>query len=63
MLTGEAMPVSKELNDTVLAGTVNVSGPIWVEATSVGPASTLQGIIRLVEQAQVLIMLKYIHLC
>jgi cation transport ATPase len=53
MLTGEAMPVNKSVGDEVLAGTVNIAGPVWIEATKVGPASTLQGIVRLVEQAQV----------
>ena len=52
MLTGEAMPVTKRPGDAVLGGTVNRVGPIWVRATGVGAATTLQGIVRLVEEAQ-----------
>ena len=52
MLTGEAMPVTKRPGDSVLGGTVNVTGPIWVRATGVGATTALQGIVRLVEEAQ-----------
>jgi Cu+-exporting ATPase len=53
MLTGEAMPVTKRVGDGLLGGTVNASGaPLWVRATGVGATTALQGIVRLVEEAQ-----------
>jgi Cd2+/Zn2+-exporting ATPase len=51
-LTGEATPVAKSLGDTILAGTLNLSGV--VEATVLRPAaeSALQKIIHLIKEAQ-----------
>ncbi|WP_448561548.1 heavy metal translocating P-type ATPase [Trichothermofontia sp.] len=52
MLTGEAMPVVKQVGDTVAAGTLNQSGAIVLEATRTGQDTTLAQIIALVEAAQ-----------
>jgi len=52
MLTGEAFPVEKRRNDTVTAGTVNLTGAIAVEATATGADSVFGGIVQLVEEAQ-----------
>ncbi len=52
LLTGESMPVDKEVGDTVTAGAVNGSGAVRVRATRVGEASTLSRIIERVEHAQ-----------
>jgi P-type Cu+ transporter len=52
MLTGESRPVAKEAGAKVFAGTVNVDGMLTCEATGVGNATLLAGIIRLVAQAQ-----------
>ncbi len=51
-LTGEATPVEKNIGDTVLAGTQNLWGA--VEASVLRPAaeSSLQKIIRLIQEAQ-----------
>jgi len=51
-LTGEATPVEKNIGDTVLAGTLNLWGA--VEASVLRPAaeSSLQKIIRLIQEAQ-----------
>ena len=51
-LTGEATPVSKDVGDTVLAGTMNLWGA--VEAVVLRPASqsALQKIIQLIKEAQ-----------
>ena len=51
-LTGEATPVEKQVGDTLLAGTLNLWGA--VEAAVLRPAnqSSLQKIIKLIEQAQ-----------
>ena len=52
MLTGESTPVAKTSGDTVLAGTVNESGPLRCEATAVGAATLLAAIVRQVAAAQ-----------
>jgi P-type Cu+ transporter len=52
MLTGESRPVAKKPQDTVLAGTVNESGPLRCEAIAVGQATLLAGIVRQVAAAQ-----------
>lgn len=52
MLTGESLPVEKGMGDKVYGGTVNGNGLIRLRAENVGEATTLSGIIRLVEQAQ-----------
>jgi Cu+-exporting ATPase len=52
MLTGEARPVPKAAGDTVLAGTTNLDGRLRCEATGVGSATLLAGIVRLVGEAQ-----------
>lgn len=52
MLTGEAMPVTKRLNDEVIAGTLNKAGAFIFKVTHVGTETTLAKIIALVKQAQ-----------
>ncbi len=52
MLTGEAVPVLKQKEDTVTAGTLNQSGAIAIEATRTGSDTTLAQIVALVEAAQ-----------
>ncbi len=52
MLTGEAMPVTKHVNDEVITGTLNKSGSFIFKATQVGGETTLAKIINLVKQAQ-----------
>ncbi|WP_416666757.1 heavy metal translocating P-type ATPase [Egbenema bharatensis] len=52
MLTGEAMPVLKGGGDRVVAGSLNLSGAIVLEATRTGRDTTLAQIIALVEEAQ-----------
>ncbi|MFP6731845.1 MAG: heavy metal translocating P-type ATPase [Alphaproteobacteria bacterium] len=52
LITGESMPVPKQLGDTVIGGAVNGAGLLHVRATGVGAESMLAGIIRLVESAQ-----------
>jgi P-type Cu2+ transporter len=52
LLTGESIPVLKQLGDVVIAGTVNQSGAISIEVTRTGDDTTLAQIIALVESAQ-----------
>ena len=34
MITGESMPIDKNINDKVVGGTINVNGFLKVQATS-----------------------------
>ncbi len=52
LITGESLPVEKDLGDTVTGGAINGTGLLEVRATDVGEDSTLARIIRLVENAQ-----------
>ncbi len=52
MLTGESIPVDKEPGATVFGGSVNTTGSFTFRATRVGRDTTLQQIIRLVQEAQ-----------
>lgn len=52
MLTGESLPVNKNVSSQAIGGTVNKHGRLVIEATRVGSATALAQIIRLVEQAQ-----------
>ena len=52
MLTGESEPVLKRPGDLVRAGTVNAHAPLRCEATAVGQATLLAGIVRQVAAAQ-----------
>ncbi|MGO3912450.1 heavy metal translocating P-type ATPase [Enterococcus viikkiensis] len=52
MLTGESLPVDKQVDDQVFGGTVNTTGSIQFTATQVGSMTILSRIIRMVEDAQ-----------
>ncbi len=52
LLTGESLPVPKELGSPVTGGAVNGDGLLLIEATTVGTESRLARIVRLVEGAQ-----------
>lgn len=52
MITGEGLPVSREVGDTVIGATVNKNGRLLVEASRVGADTALAEIIRMVEDAQ-----------
>lgn len=52
MLTGESIPVEKNVGDLVYGATINGSGVIEVKVTKVGEDTVLSQIIKLVEQAQ-----------
>lgn len=50
-ITGESIPVEKQVGDTVIGATVNKSGYLRMTATRVGKDTTLSQIIALVEEA------------
>jgi len=52
MLTGESIPVEKNLDSGVFAGTLNQSGSFIFKTTKTGAETVLSQIIRLVEEAQ-----------
>ncbi|MDO8593719.1 MAG: heavy metal translocating P-type ATPase [bacterium] len=52
MLSGEPMPVKKEIGDQVVAGTINTSGAFTFKATKVGSETMLAHIVEMVAEAQ-----------
>ncbi|CAD6517659.1 heavy metal translocating P-type ATPase [Paraburkholderia sabiae] len=52
LITGESLPVPKQPDDRVTAGSINGEGAITVTTTAIGAETTLARIIRLVETAQ-----------
>lgn len=51
VMTGESLPIDKEVGDEVFSGTVNQFGPFDMKAVRVGQDSSLQRMIRLVKSA------------
>ena len=52
MITGESLPVEKNIGASVIGGTINKSGFIEFEVTSIGNESMLGKIIKFVEETQ-----------
>ena len=52
MLTGESIPVEKNVGDTIIGASINKNGSIKYKATRVGRDTALSQIIKLVEDAQ-----------
>ena len=52
MLTGESIPVEKAEGDTVIGGSMNCNGALYVEVTHTGDDTTLSKIVHLMEEAQ-----------
>lgn len=52
MVTGEPMPVEKNIGDMVIGGTINTTGAFTIKATKVGSETLLAHIIKMVEEAQ-----------
>lgn len=52
MLTGESLPVAKEVGSPVVGASINKNGSFTFRATKVGKDTTLSQIIHLVEEAQ-----------
>ena len=51
-LSGEAVPIVKEVGDAVFAGTMNVNGALTIRVTAEASNTVFQQIVTLVEQAQ-----------
>lgn len=51
VMTGESLPLDKTINDEVFSGTLNLHGSIDIKATKVGTDSSLEKLIRLVQEA------------
>ena len=51
VMTGESLPVDKEIGDDVFSGTMNLYGSIDIMARKVGKDSSLEQLIHLVEEA------------
>lgn len=51
-ITGESMPVNKEVDDTVFSGTIIESGYLKIRADRVGEDTTFSRILEMVEEAQ-----------
>jgi len=52
MITGESIPVEKQVGDRVIGATINKNGSLEIETTLIGSDTTLSRIIRLIEDAQ-----------
>ena len=52
LLTGEYLPLHKVPGDTVVAGTLNVEGPLTIQVLALGEETRLSAIVRLLERAQ-----------
>lgn len=52
IMTGESLPVDKTVGDDVFCGTINRFGSIDITATKVGEDSSLQKLIRMVQDAE-----------
>ncbi len=52
MITGESMPVSKQVDDKVIGATLNTSGSLVIRSERIGSRTVLSQIVAMVAQAQ-----------
>ena len=52
LLTGESLPLSKNIGSELIGGTVNIESPLFMRVEKLGDSTILSGIIRLLERAQ-----------
>lgn len=52
MITGESKPVSKNIGDSVIAGSINGDGSLKIRVGQIGEQTFLSGIMRLVAEAE-----------
>jgi Cu+-exporting ATPase len=53
MITGESVPIAKDLDDSVIGSTINKNGVLKIRAEKVGKDTVLSQIVQMVEEAQV----------
>lgn len=53
LVTGESRPNVRQIGDSVIEGSVNLDGHLVVQTSAVGADSTLQKIVKMIENAQV----------
>ena len=52
LLTGESRAVPKHAGENVIAGSINLEGPLYLRVTGVGENTVLAGIVRMLDRAQ-----------
>ncbi len=52
MITGESMPVKREVGDAVIGATINTEAVLTIEATAIGGNTVLAQIVKMVQEAQ-----------
>ncbi|VAW54919.1 Type cbb3 cytochrome oxidase biogenesis protein CcoI; Copper-translocating P-type ATPase [hydrothermal vent metagenome] len=52
LITGESLPVTKKINDSVIGGSTNTENPLIIQVNKLGEDSTLYSIQRLIDDAQ-----------
>lgn len=52
LLTGESRAVPKRVGDSVIAGSINLEGPLFLQVSGVGENTVLAGIVRMLDRAQ-----------
>ncbi|MEB8432138.1 heavy metal translocating P-type ATPase [Cocleimonas sp. KMM 6892] len=52
LLTGENMPLQKQIGDELIGGTLNVESPLTMQVMKLGDSTMLSSIIRLLDRAQ-----------
>jgi P-type Cu+ transporter len=53
MITGESIPVNKDIGDKVIGGTINKNGYLQFKASAVGSHTVLASIIKMVKRARI----------
>ncbi len=52
VMTGESLPIDKTIKDEVFSGTLNLYGSIDIKTTKIGKNSSLEKLIKMVEEAE-----------
>lgn len=52
LITGESLPVTKQVNDPVIGGSTNTENPLIIQVKKLGEESVLYSIQRLIDEAQ-----------